>query len=150
MENKGVENGTGYISDMCRNNKRKSHNIFGSDRNRSSVHNRFNRKGNMKEKAKEIQRNFSESMDTWANIVLGFEIKMDEEHIVPEKLDDETMMNATILFRHVLFNIGFHKRMINEENAAALGNELADLIKKYGGIDTRTYYQLKYYGFNPN
>lgn len=98
----------------------------------------------MSDEVKQIQENFQESLDNWADILLAFEIKIDEVGVVPEKYTDDAMMDATILFRHVLFNIGFHRKLINEENAAELGEEIAAMIKKYAGIDSKTFYHERF------
>lgn len=102
----------------------------------------------MKDQVKEIQDEFESSMDSWADIILNFEVKADEAGIIPGKMDDEVVMNTTILFRHVIFNVGFHKGKFNEQNAEEFGNELHLLIKKFTGIDTKHYYHDK--GLNLN
>ena len=102
----------------------------------------------MEKQIKEIQKSFKDSLDTWADIILGFEVKCDEANIVPNKLDDEALMNAIILFRHTLFNIAYHQNKMTEENATELGNEIYELIKKYTNINTRTFYQFKGINFN--
>ncbi len=97
----------------------------------------------MKEQIKEIQKEFQDSLDTWADIILGFEVKTEEVGIVPDKYKDDALMNATVLFRHTLFNIAYHNNLIDEDKATALGNELYEIIKKYTGIDSRTFYDSK-------
>lgn len=98
---------------------------------------------------KEIQDNFEQSLDTWADILLNFEIKMEEINAAPEKYSDDAMMDVTFLFKHVIFNLGFHRKLIDENNAAELGEELSMLIKKYTGIDTKTFYRPPFSGI-PN
>lgn len=98
-------------------------------------------KQNMNDTVKQIQDQFEKSMDMWTDMVLGFEVKTEELKILPKKYDDESLMNVTVLFRHVLFNIGFFNGLIDDTNAESMGYELANLIKKYSGIDTRTFYK---------
>ena len=88
----------------------------------------------------EIQSSFEQHIETWADIVLNLEVALDTRNQIPEQYSDDMLMNATIVLRHVMFNIGFHKNIINEDNAEAMGNELRDFILKYAGIDSRTFY----------
>lgn len=109
----------------------------------------------MKEKIQEIQDNFEESLDTWAKILIDFEIGIEKYKITPTKYSDDAVMDATILFRHVLFNVGFHKKTMHMENVENFGNELRDIILKYTNIDSRTFYDDKnnnnpLHGFSPN
>lgn len=103
----------------------------------------------MNEKTQVIQKNFSDSMDTWMNIMIDFQIQLEKENIMPSKYNDKTLMDLLWLFVHVLSNIGIHKKMINHENIGAISDELYAFIKKHTGVDTRTFYD-KNQNFNLN
>ena len=81
--------------------------------------------------------------------MLAFEVKTEEAKILPDQYSDETMMNITHLFAHVLSNIAISKRKIADAEAAVkLGDELHKLIKEYTGIDTKEFYNR--INVNPN
>ena len=103
---------------------------------------------NIKENIREIQRNLKQSLDTWADIILKTDIEIGKHEIVPERYDDDVMMDTTLIFCHVIFNIGYHTGNINFDNATEFGEELSALIKKYSGVNTKTHYFLR--GINPN
>ena len=50
--------------------------------------------------------------------------------------DDVALLDATIIFTHVLCNIGIKNGHITQESAKTYGNELHDLILRYTGKDT--------------
>ena len=89
----------------------------------------------------EAQAEFEKSLDAWANILLEFEVKIGDLNLTPRQHSDDAVMDATIIFKHVLFNVGYHKGLLDEHTVAELGNDLHTLVKKYVGVDTKTFYQ---------
>ena len=103
----------------------------------------------MKEQTQEIQKNFEDAIDKWCDIMLNFEVRTQEAKILPDQYSDETLMNITHLFAHVLSNIAISKRKIADVEAALkLGTELHKLIKEYTDFDTKEFY--KRININPN
>lgn len=97
----------------------------------------------MKEQIKEIQKQFGDSMDNWTSMILDMEIGFDKHNIVPPKYPDSLLMDMTVLFRHVLFNIGYHNKRINDENSFDCGHDLRRFIEQYTGVDSVEFFKKK-------
>jgi hypothetical protein len=96
----------------------------------------------LQEKIKEVQSEFSESLKSWSDVLLSFNIKMQEIGITPNRYTDEDIRHATDIFMEVIGNINCH-RMIDKNTkletgcamAEEMGGELRSFVKKWTGVD---------------
>ena len=86
-----------------------------------------------------IQSEITNSISKIADMTLKFDAKIVQElKLVPLMYNNETMVNTTQIFFHVLQTIGILNGTINESNSTQCGLDVKDLIFKYTGIDTVT------------
>lgn len=82
----------------------------------------------------EINKEISGSLDGLADIMLRADA---DEWAFYLDYSSKDVMNAVLVFQHVLSNVGIKAGKINAENAVTFGKRLHDLIKDMTGIDTR-------------
>lgn len=98
------------------------------------------RRENLNEKIMEAQYELETTLDLWAGCLLEFEIKLEELNLPQGQYTDDSVMDACIIFKHILFNVGIYKGLVTEKNAAKFGEDIHKMIKKYTGVDTKTFY----------
>ena len=69
----------------------------------------------------------------WSNVTLTADADEWAFHL---NYDPEDVLNATLIFQHVLQNFGIKHGVINEANAASFGHRLHDFIQSMTGLDT--------------
>ena len=83
---------------------------------------------------KEINNEISGSLDGLADIMLRADA---DEWAFYLDYSNKDVMNAVLVFQHVLTNVGFKAGRIDVEKASEFGKRLYALINDMTGIDTR-------------
>ena len=86
---------------------------------------------------REVQIEISDTLRTWADIMLDIEAHQ-KAHLL--HYSEQDLVNAMYIFEHVLSNIAIHNGSITPKNvdkATEMGIDLREYVKKYTGLDTR-------------
>ena len=92
---------------------------------------------------KEIQQNFQDSLDNWADIMLNLQVK-NLNSVMRYSYDD--LMNMLLLFQEVTHNIAYYKNGgLGEDKelqrAEQFGKDMRRLITDFCGIDPHDYFK---------
>lgn len=85
--------------------------------------------------AREVNEHIRSALDNWADIMLDMDADNMSCYMDYFQRD---IMNATIIFNHVVTNVGIKKGLINEDTAADFGRRLRKFILDATGYDTMT------------
>ena len=86
---------------------------------------------------REVQIEISDTLRTWADIMLDIEAHQ-KAHLL--HYSEQDLVNAMYIFEHVLSNVAIHNGSItptNVDKATEMGIDLREYVKKYTGLDTR-------------
>lgn len=81
----------------------------------------------------EIQKNISEALKQWSDIMLTADADQWAYYL---DYDDEDMLNALLIFMHVWQNNAIKRQVIDGDNAAEKMEKFRDMVKECYGIDT--------------
>lgn len=86
---------------------------------------------------KEINQAVRDALNQWADIALEADAKQWAEELDYFPRD---LMNVTILFQHVISNIGIKSGHVTKENCFDFGHRLRQLIIDMTGYDPHTFW----------
>jgi len=97
----------------------------------------------MENQIKEIQKELSNSLKMWDDIIWKFKFGCDKFGVEPARYSDDDVKHAVTLLWEVLGNVHIH-RMLEKKTKLATGCELAEdmgteiheFVKKWTGVDT--------------
>lgn len=90
------------------------------------------------ERIREINRHITEAVDQWADVMLQADADNWSYHL---DYTDEDVMNATVIFNHIICNIGIKRGLIDEAKATEIGERIHALIKDATGVDSKEFYK---------
>ncbi len=90
------------------------------------------------ERIKEINKHITEAVDQWADVTLQADADSWSYHL---NYTDEDVMNATVIFNHIVSNVGIKRGLIDETKATEIGERIHTLIKDATGVDSKEFYK---------
>lgn len=92
----------------------------------------------------QVQQELMNIINATANMCISFDAgiisKLKKQ---PNQYPDSLVMDATLIFYHVISNVGILKGNINEKNINDVTNVLHELTLKTTGVNTKTFYKEK-------